>query len=114
MMPQTCMPPHAFRGNQFLNLTRVISERERMTILLVAILLCHLTDSLYGNGAKVRESHGKLSVLAGTTGAAVLGQRLKGTPFNGKIAEVLVWKRVLSATEMNAINRYLKEKYGIH
>jgi hypothetical protein len=70
-------------------------------------------DSLYVNGTKVQESHGKLPVLGGTTGAAVLGQGLNGTPFNGKIAEVMVWNRVLTAAEMNAVDHYLTQKYGI-
>jgi hypothetical protein len=70
-------------------------------------------DSLYVNGVKVKESNGKLSVLAGTTGSAVLGQGLNGTPFNGKIAEVLVWNRALNTTEMNAVNHYLMQKYGV-
>jgi hypothetical protein len=70
------------------------------------------TDSLYVNGKKVQESHG-LPVLGGTTGAAVLGQGLNGTPFNGKIAEVMVWNRVLTAAERNAVDHYLMQKYGI-
>jgi hypothetical protein len=44
----------------------------------------------------------------------VLGEGLNGTPFNGKIGEVLVWNRVLSETEMEHLNDYLKAKYGIH
>ncbi len=70
-------------------------------------------DSLYVNGTKVQERHGKLAVLSGTTGAAVLGQGLNGTPFNGKIAEVMVWNRVLTAAERNAVDHYLTQKYGI-
>lgn len=71
------------------------------------------TESLWVNGTKVQESQGNFPVLAGTTGQAVLGEGLNGTPYNGRIAEVLVWNRILSSSERDAVNHYLKRKYGI-
>ncbi|MEA2542807.1 MAG: large repetitive protein [Acidobacteriaceae bacterium] len=71
------------------------------------------TNRLYVNGKQVQQTHG-LWALGGASGAAVLGEGLNGTPFNGKIGEVLVWNRVLSETEMEHLNDYLKAKYGIH
>lgn len=71
------------------------------------------SDSLYVNGTRVQENHDNLPVLSGTTGAAVLGEGLNGTPFNGKIAEVMVWNRVLTAAERKAVDHYLTQKYGI-
>jgi hypothetical protein len=70
------------------------------------------TNTLYVNGTQVQQTHGLWS-LGGASGAAVLGQGLSGTPFNGKIGEVLVWNRVLSETEMERVDHYLKTKYGI-
>ena len=71
------------------------------------------TNTLYVNGKQVQQTHG-LWALGGSSGAAVLGEGLNGSPFNGKIGEVLVWNRVLSATEMEHVDDYLKAKYGIH
>lgn len=70
------------------------------------------TNTLYVNGKQVQQSHG-LWALGGASGAAVLGEGLNGTQFNGKIGEVLVWSRVLSETEMERVDLYLKAKYGI-
>jgi hypothetical protein len=70
-------------------------------------------ESLWVNGTKVQEFHDNFPVLAGTTGQAVLGEGLNGTPYNGRIAEVLVWNRTLSRSERDAVNHYLKQKYGI-
>jgi hypothetical protein len=71
------------------------------------------TESLWINGERVQEFSGNLSSLRGTTGAAVLGEGLNGTPFNGRIAEVLVWNRTLTDTERVAVDHYLKTKYGV-
>ena len=71
------------------------------------------SDSLYVNGIKVQQRDDKLPVLSGTTGAAVLGEGLNGTPFNGKIGEVMVWNRVLTPAERKAVDQYLMQKYGI-
>jgi hypothetical protein len=71
------------------------------------------SDSLYVNGTRVQENHDQLPVLSGTMGAAVLGEGLNGTPFNGKIAEVMVWNRVLTVAERQAVDHYLTQKYGI-
>ena len=40
----------------------------------------------------------------------MLGEGPKGAPSNGKIGEVLVWNRVLSETEMEHVDHYLKVK----
>jgi hypothetical protein len=71
------------------------------------------TESLWINGERVQEFKGNRSVLDGTTGAAVLGEGLNGTPFNGRIAEVLVWNRTLTDSERVAVDHYLKTKYGV-
>lgn len=71
------------------------------------------TESLWVNGSEVQEIHGNLPVLGGTTGQAVLGEGLNGTQYNGRIAEVLVWNRVLTTSERTAVNHYLKQKYAI-
>jgi hypothetical protein len=44
-------------------------------------------------------------------GAAVLGEGLNGTPFNGRMAEVMVWNRTLTDSERVAVDEYLKAKY---
>ena len=62
------------------------------------------TNTLYVNGKQVQQTHG-LWALGGSSGAAVLGEGLNGTPFNGKIGEVLVWNRVLSDDRNGARGR---------
>jgi hypothetical protein len=71
------------------------------------------SDSLYVNGTRVQESQNNLPVLSGTAGAAVLGEGLNGTPFNGKVAEVMIWNRVLTTAERNAVGHYRTQKYGV-
>jgi hypothetical protein len=71
------------------------------------------TESLWINGERVQQFSGNLPALGGTTGAAVLGEGLSGTPFNGRMAEVMVWNRTLTDAERVAVDAYLKTKYGI-
>lgn len=70
-------------------------------------------DQLWIDGKKVQEIFGNLPVLGGTTGQAVLGEGWSDTPYNGRIAEVLVWNRVLDNNERTDVNHYLKQKYAI-
>jgi ketosteroid isomerase-like protein len=71
------------------------------------------TESLWINGERVQQLTGNLPALGGTTGAAVFGEGLNGTPFNGRMAEVMVWNRTLTDSERVAADEYLKAKYGI-
>jgi Concanavalin A-like lectin/glucanases superfamily len=71
------------------------------------------TESLWINGEPVQQFTGNLPALSGTTGAALLGQGLSGTPFNGRMGEVLVWDRTLTDAERVRVHHYLKAKYGI-
>jgi hypothetical protein len=42
-----------------------------------------------------------------------LDEGLNGTPFNGRMAEVMVWNRTLTDSERLAVDEYLKTKYGV-
>ncbi len=70
------------------------------------------TDSLYVNGRLALRQGGKAAVLNGTTGEALIGQGLNGTPFSGKVSEILVYNRVLSDEEAATVEQYLRDKFS--
>jgi Concanavalin A-like lectin/glucanases superfamily len=71
------------------------------------------TDTLYINGTQALQQMGKLSVLGGMDGTAFLGRGYGNTYFDGAISEVLVYNRVLTAAEMQAVTSYLEAKFGL-
>ncbi len=70
------------------------------------------TDSLYVNGLLALSQGNKNSVLNGMTGTGYIGQGVNNTFFNGEIAEILVYNRVLSANEAASVESYLRNKFG--
>ena len=46
-------------------------------------------------------------------GTALLGRVFATTCFDGTIAEVLVYNRVLTSTQMQAVTGYLEGKFGL-
>jgi hypothetical protein len=71
------------------------------------------TDTLSINGTQVLQQSGKLSVLGGMDGSAFLGRGYGNTYFDGTISEVLVYNRVLTTAEMQAVTGYLETKFGL-
>jgi Concanavalin A-like lectin/glucanases superfamily len=70
------------------------------------------TDSLYVNGVLATSQGGKYGALSGVTGAATIGQGLSNSGFNGEVAEILVYNRVLTDSEAATVESYLALKYG--
>lgn len=69
-------------------------------------------DSLYVNGQRVLRQPGKNTALSGIGSVETIGAGYNGTFFKGKIGEILVYNRALSNKERNAVEHYLKVKYG--
>lgn len=46
------------------------------------------------------------------TGTGYIGQGVNNTFFNGEIAEILVYNRVLSTNEAAIVESYLRNKFG--
>ncbi|HTZ60917.1 MAG TPA: LamG-like jellyroll fold domain-containing protein [Acidobacteriaceae bacterium] len=70
------------------------------------------TDSLYVDGQLVLQRGNKLPVLNGTTGSGFIGRGLNNTYFTGEMSEILVYDRVLTASEASAVEFYLRDKFG--
>lgn len=70
------------------------------------------TDSVYVNGIRVLSKSGNDAVLGGVTGAGTIGKGINDTYYNGEIAEILVYDRVLSPQEAAQVESYLRNKYG--
>jgi hypothetical protein len=70
-------------------------------------------ESLYVNGAMVLTQSGKLSPITGVSNVGTVGRGWNNTGFLGQIAEVLVYNRALTAAERQAVEQYLKSKYGL-
>ena len=66
----------------------------------VSVALNGTTETLVGGGVGTETS----------SGYTVSGS---GLTWNGKIAEVLVYDRVLDPTELNTVGYYLQDKYGV-
>jgi hypothetical protein len=73
----------------------------------------HEVDSLFVNGTKVLSRRDNYSVLGGTTGDGTIGKGINDTYFNGEISEILVYNRALSAREVEQVETYLRQKFGI-
>ena len=70
------------------------------------------TPELWVNGARVRvglPSSRAASMLSRTIGSGQTGSGL--SPFSGDLAELLVFDRALSASELDDVGRYLNRKY---
>jgi len=72
--------------------------------------------NFYRNGLSV--GFGGLPTPAGAyeegDGSLIIGSNLNNNnPLNGEIAEVLIYDRILSASELSQINTYLSDKWGI-
>jgi hypothetical protein len=65
------------------------------------------------NGTKVLSRRDNYSVLGGTTGDGTIGKGINDTYFNGEISEILVYNRALSAREVEQVETYLRQKFGI-
>ena len=70
------------------------------------------TDSLYVNSLLALSQGGKSPVLAGTSGAGLIGQGYNNTGYNGLISEILVYNRVLTSDEAASVESYLRNKFG--
>jgi hypothetical protein len=69
-------------------------------------------DSLYVNGMLAASQGGKLAALSGVTGAGTIGKGLNNSEFDGEVAEILVYNRVLTNSEAAQVESYLALKYG--
>lgn len=72
------------------------------------------TNYIYINGEKRVTDTGKPATLVNIGTTVSLGRALAGTPqpaFTGRIAEVVIYDRSLTETEISSVNRYLEEKY---
>jgi hypothetical protein len=69
-------------------------------------------DALYVDGLLALTRRDRLPVLGGSTGTAYIGRGSHGTYFNGEIAEVLVYHRVLRPEESAGVEFYLRNKFG--
>jgi len=71
------------------------------------------TATLYKNNAAVFSAQ-NLDTGATTINQITIGELSNGTLlFNGSIAEILIYNRVLSTAEITQVNRYLSNKYAI-
>jgi hypothetical protein len=70
-------------------------------------------DSLFVNGQRVLREGRKYTTVTGMGPAETIGAGYNGTFFNGKIGELLIYNRALSARERRAVEYYLKAKFGI-
>jgi hypothetical protein len=72
------------------------------------------TDRLYVNGQSVLSQSGKLPTIAGCQDIGNIGRgHDDDTFFAGKIAELLVFTRAISAQELATVQKYLTEKFGL-
>jgi hypothetical protein len=69
-------------------------------------------DALYIDGLLALTKPNKLPVLSGTRGKAYIGRGSHGSYFNGEIAEILVYDRVLLPEEAAGVEFYLRTKFG--
>jgi hypothetical protein len=70
------------------------------------------TDAIYTNGVLALAESGKLPAIAGAQSTATVGRGYNNdTYFAGDIAEILVYRRALSAGERQAVETYLQSKY---
>jgi hypothetical protein len=70
-------------------------------------------DSLYVNGKLALRQRGKHPALSGIGSVETIGAGYNGTFFTGKIGEILIYDRALPDKEREAIEYYLKVKYGV-
>jgi hypothetical protein len=70
-------------------------------------------DLLFVNGKVVLRQRGRYSALSGVGAVETIGGGYNGTFFKGKIGEILVYDRALSDKEREAVEYYLKVKYGV-
>ncbi len=71
------------------------------------------TESLYVGGQLVLTQTGKLATIANIQNTGNLGVGYLNTHFAGQIAEVLVYKRALTAAERQQVEQYLYAKYFV-
>lgn len=69
-------------------------------------------SAIYFNGAVVQTVTDNTNTTAAKTDLRI-GWDGDDNPFNGDIAEMVVYKRKLSECEIIAVNRYFKYKYGV-
>jgi hypothetical protein len=70
-------------------------------------------ERLYVNGTQVLSVSGKPATVSGVPSLGNLGRGFNAVGYIGQIAEVLVYNRALSETELQDLNAYLKSKYGM-
>jgi len=71
-------------------------------------------QTLRVNGAARTISPSNSSTIAATTGSTIFSQTAAGSSFwNGSVAEIIVFDRVLSAAEIARVEGYLSWKYGL-
>ena len=96
-------------GNDTLH-TRPVSVEHSYTI--SAARKNGTTDQVFTNGVLAQQWTGRLPAVAYCQDTASLGMGYQSSPFNGDIAELLVYERSLSDEEMTTVNTYLSSKYG--
>jgi len=74
-------------------------------------------DELFVQGSLVQSPKDKMPSIAHTVDTATIGAGSQGRPpvkfFAGDVAEIIVFSRALTDVERDAIERYLRAKYGI-
>jgi hypothetical protein len=70
-------------------------------------------ERLYVNGTQVVSLSGKPATISGVPSLGSLGRGFNSVGYIGQIAEVLVYNRALTDTERQALDAYLKSKYGL-
>jgi hypothetical protein len=70
-------------------------------------------DLLYIDGKLALKQRGKYSAIGGIGAVETIGAGYNGTFFKGKIGEILIYDHALSKKEREAVEYYLKLKYGI-
>jgi hypothetical protein len=70
------------------------------------------SDSMWFNALSVASYSGKWQTISGVTSSAVLGSDQK-TYYCGDVSEIIVYKRSLSNTERQMVERYLMKKYHL-
>jgi len=71
------------------------------------------TDSMWLNGQSVASYPGKQQSINGVGTSALLGQGMNNTFYAGDVSELIVYSRSLTASERQAIEQYLMNKYHL-
>ena len=104
-----------FTGGSLWNIyagSAVASTNSSTSPVVLASILNGTSSAIYVNSSAAASGSGDAGTDSSTQ-VAIGGVSTSVNPFNGKIAEVLIYNSVLSTTQLGTIFQYLGNRYGI-